>query len=118
MILTVGTESETKAPTSGGKTDVEKTERGEKTAENIRYGQKISEEGMGGQTTTSSGSANVDGMSLLLDVSRELSLILFIVAAGLGGSADDQADVGTSANSARKAQGYGGERDADKSIGA
>lgn len=43
---------------------------------------------------------------------------MVIVAAGPGGSADDQTDVGTSADSARKAQGYGGEQDADKSIGA
>lgn len=70
MTLTITKEPDTKVPTSGGKTDAERTERGEKTAENIRYGQKISEEGMGGQTTTSSGSANTDGGSLLLDLSR------------------------------------------------
>lgn len=33
-------------------------ERGEQTAENIRYGQKLSEEGMGGQTTGQQGQAN------------------------------------------------------------
>lgn len=36
----------------------QKAERGEKTAENIRYGQTISEEGMGGKTTGAGGSAN------------------------------------------------------------
>ena len=35
-----------------------KAERGERTAENVRYGQAISEQGMGGKTTTSGGSAN------------------------------------------------------------
>lgn len=35
-----------------------KTERGERTAENVRYGQNISEGGMGGKTTEAGGSAN------------------------------------------------------------
>lgn len=33
-------------------------DRAEKTADNIRYGQNISESGMGGMTTTSTGSAD------------------------------------------------------------
>lgn len=36
-------------------------ERGERTAENIRYGQSISENGFGGQTTGNSGSTVQDG---------------------------------------------------------
>lgn len=36
----------------------QKAERGEKTAENVRYGQTISEEGIGGKTTEAGGSAN------------------------------------------------------------
>lgn len=36
----------------------QKAEGGEKTAENVRYGQTISEEGMGGKTTEAGGSAN------------------------------------------------------------
>ena len=36
-------------------------ERGERTADNIRYGQNISESGMGGMTTTSTGQANHEG---------------------------------------------------------
>lgn len=36
----------------------QKTERGEKTAENVRYGQAISEGGMGGKTTEAGGNAN------------------------------------------------------------
>lgn len=35
-----------------------KAERGAQTAENIRYGQTISEGGMGGKTTEASGDAN------------------------------------------------------------
>ncbi|MCJ1259397.1 hypothetical protein MMC24_007234 [Lignoscripta atroalba] len=35
-----------------------KAERGEKTAENVRYGEAISEHGFGGETTGNSGSAN------------------------------------------------------------
>jgi len=37
------------------------TEKGEKTAENIRYGQNISESGMGGKTTDIEGEAQQDG---------------------------------------------------------
>jgi hypothetical protein len=36
-------------------------DRGSKIAENIRYGQNISESGMGGMTTTSAGQANQEG---------------------------------------------------------
>ena len=36
----------------------QKAERGERMAENVRYGQTISEEGMGGETTEAGGSAN------------------------------------------------------------
>ena len=35
-----------------------RAERGEKTAENVRYGQAISEGGMGGKTTEAGGDAN------------------------------------------------------------
>lgn len=36
-------------------------ERGQQTADNVRYGQNVSESGMGGKTTTSSGDAQQDG---------------------------------------------------------
>ena len=42
------------------KSESEKEARGAKTAENIRYGQGISEQGMGGQTIGNIGSENVD----------------------------------------------------------
>ncbi|ETN43694.1 uncharacterized protein HMPREF1541_02853 [Cyphellophora europaea CBS 101466] len=58
---------------------------GEKTAENIRYGQNISESGMGGMTTTSTGEANQGG--------------------GYGGTDRDLKQ--EQQNSARTAQGHG-----------
>ena len=42
-----------------------KAERGEKTAENLRYGQAISEGGMGGMTTEGEGGGN-QGMFRIL----------------------------------------------------
>ncbi|KAM0806316.1 hypothetical protein BDR22DRAFT_828448 [Usnea florida] len=39
----------------------QKAQRGEKIAENVRYGQKISEEGMGGMTTEAGRNANQGG---------------------------------------------------------
>lgn len=40
----------------------EKHERGEQTAANIRYGQAISESGFGGDTTSTTGTANNPGV--------------------------------------------------------
>ena len=49
----------------GGPNTAESTgvsdERGQQTADNIRYGQNISESGVGGKTTTSTGSAGQQG---------------------------------------------------------
>lgn len=42
----------------------ERQERGERTAENIRYGQAISEGGMGGQTNTVEGETQSQGTAL------------------------------------------------------
>jgi len=52
------TEVETQPDVVTSQQKQEKAERGEKTTENVRYGQTISEQGMGGKTTDSSGSAN------------------------------------------------------------
>ncbi|MCJ1445475.1 MAG: hypothetical protein MMC23_005980 [Stictis urceolatum] len=41
--------------------EAEKQEKGEQTAEKIRYGQTISEQGFGGETTESTGSAQQSG---------------------------------------------------------
>ena len=57
-------ESETSQPTESSFTpsDLSKEERGDRTAENIRYGQNISENGMGGMTANQDNSATSDGM--------------------------------------------------------
>lgn len=49
-------ETQTDATTS--QQEQHKSERGSKTAENMRYGESISEHGFGGETTGSSGNAN------------------------------------------------------------
>lgn len=58
MKLTVHSDNVPGTTTSTGGVD---PDRAEKTAENIRYGQNVSESGMGGMTTTSTGSANQEG---------------------------------------------------------
>ncbi|CAD6585613.1 MAG: hypothetical protein ASARMPRED_002209, partial [Alectoria sarmentosa] len=63
----------------------QKAERGEKTAENVRYGQAISEEGMGGKTTEARGSANQDNF----------------------GATDAQGGTDDDAEESRQNQGYG-----------
>lgn len=69
------------------------SERGQKTAENIRYGQGISEGGMGGMTD-GTGEAGKEGY----------------------GRIEDQE--GQDGGSGRETQGYGGSKDMDKSVGA
>jgi len=76
----------------------QKAERGEKTAENIRYGQALSESGVGGFTSTSSGSAAQEGAGRQSQSQQE----------------QDSAD----AVQSRKAEGYGGEKDMNREIGA
>ncbi|KAK5175191.1 uncharacterized protein LTR77_000328 [Saxophila tyrrhenica] len=73
----------------------QQAERGEKTAENIRYGQTISEGGMGGQTSVQQGEAEKEGYGRLGDKAEE-------------GDAKQE----------RREQGYGGEKDMDREIGA
>jgi hypothetical protein len=71
----------------------EKAEKGEKTAENIRYGQAISEQGVGGFTSGSLGSAAQEGVG-------------------------KQQEQDQDAVQSRKAEGYGGEKDMNREIGA
>lgn len=54
-------EEETEVDSVSSQQQQQKVHRGEKTAENVRYGQKISEEGMGGRTTEAGGNADQDG---------------------------------------------------------
>jgi len=70
-----------------------KAEEGEKTAEKIRYGQSLSENGMGGQTT-GLGQAN---------------------SSSAGSKAQD---VDEEAKNERIKSGYGGDKDMDRDIGA
>jgi len=51
-------EPQTELDSKSSEQQQEKNERGEKTAENIRYGEAISEHGFGGETTGNSGQAN------------------------------------------------------------
>ena len=75
----------------------QRAERGERTAENIRYGQTISEGGIGGMTKDQEGSVTQGGYGRVADRS------------GL--------DSGDSADS-REASGYGGQQDMNKDVGA
>lgn len=54
-------EAETQVDSTDSQERSAQAEKGGKQAENIRYGQNISESGMGGKTTTSSGQANSEG---------------------------------------------------------
>ena len=54
----------------------ETAERGAKTAENIRYGQNISEQGMGGKTTEAVGAANQGAQLAWSSISNNLELQL------------------------------------------
>ncbi|KAL1305215.1 hypothetical protein AAFC00_002133 [Neodothiora populina] len=91
-------EPETEVDVSSEQAAKDHAAAGAATAEKIRYGQAISEHGMGGQTTTSSGSANQDS-----------------AYGGAASSADDGAqDAGSRA---RKEAGYGGAKDMDTEIG-
>lgn len=91
----LGQAATTENPSKTADAAQQQSERGEKTAENIRYGQTISEGGMGGMTSTQSGGAAEEGYGRVSE------------QAGEEGSAAGQRVVG----------GYGGERDQDRGIG-
>jgi hypothetical protein len=71
--------------------------QGVSTADKIRYGQSIQEGGAGGKTTTSTGQANE--------------------GSGFGG-AEALNEEQDSAAKTRREQGYGGDKDMDRNIGA
>ncbi len=73
----------------------QQAERGEKTAENVRYVQTISEGGMGGMTSGQNDGGEQEGY----------------------GRVGDKAEDGD-AKQQRREQGYGGEKDMDREIGA
>ena len=58
QFLTSAADTETQTDSIPSQQQQEKSEKGEKTAENIRYGESISEHGFGGETMGNSGEAN------------------------------------------------------------
>ena len=64
-LLKVIPEEETQPDAVTSQQEQQKAERGEKTAENVRYGQAISEQGVGGKTTEAEGSANQGKMEYM-----------------------------------------------------
>ena len=85
----------------------QKASRGAKTAENMRYGQSISESGMGGKTTESEGTAN-QGKVLrclggLFYQSRKIMLALLGLSFGITSAEKASND----ADESRRDQGYG-----------
>lgn len=57
----IGASSESANSKVDSQASQDKSERGEKTAENVRFGEAISEHGFGGETTSSSGQAHQAG---------------------------------------------------------
>lgn len=83
------------------------TERGEKTAANLRYGQAISEQGIGGKTTEANGAANQGSQhhegEAMVDM---LSWLLTTLGPdGFGGTDAQPED--NQATETRQEQGYG-----------
>lgn len=89
---------QTETTTDPSKTDAAKqqaAERGEQTAENIRYGQTISEGGMSGFTTGQQGEATQNGYGQVKDGGEdEESEAAQRRKVGLGESADHNREVG------------------------
>ena len=61
----LATDAETQVDAVDEQQEQEKADRGARTADNVRYGQNISEGGMGGKTTQGQGGANQGGYYLL-----------------------------------------------------
>lgn len=94
-----GSPETTTDPSKTSEAAQHQSDRGERTAENIRYGQGISEGGMGGMTD---GSVGAGGGSAEQE--------------GYGRVNGKKEDAG--AEQGRSAAGYGGERDMDREVGA
>ncbi|KAF2162395.1 hypothetical protein M409DRAFT_58485 [Zasmidium cellare ATCC 36951] len=92
-----GNPQTTTDPSQTSEAAAERAERGQKTAENIRYGQTISEGGMSGYTTGQQGEANQGGFGRVKE-----------------GEGEDVSD----GVKERRAAGYGGSEDMDRSVGA
>ncbi|KAL8824088.1 MAG: hypothetical protein Q9191_005309 [Dirinaria sp. TL-2023a] len=96
-------EAETQADAVDSQQDQEKAEKGARTAENVRYGQGISEGGMGGTTTEGQGEANQGGLLGMIRDADDAS-----VDTGYGGT-ENQTSSGGEPETAesRREQGYG-----------
>ena len=70
--LTWSLDIETQVDATDAQQEEEKSEKGAKAAENIRYGENISESGMGGMTTEAQGSANQGGTLKLANIQNPL----------------------------------------------
>lgn len=92
----MGQPSTTENPSNTDAAAQQKADRGEQTAENIRYGQSISEGGMGGMTSNQGGEAAESGYGRVKDAGSE----------DKGGAEE------------RRQAGYGGSKDMDREIGA
>lgn len=68
-MLRLDVESETQTDAVAEQQEQDKADGGAQTAENVRYGQNMSEGGMGGKTTEAGGSAN---QGLLVRVKMQL----------------------------------------------
>ena len=66
--LTWHLDVETQVDATDSQQEEQTSEKGTKAAENIRYGQNISESGMGGMTTEAQGNANQGGKLKLAQV--------------------------------------------------
>lgn len=87
--------------------DSVKEEQGEKKAEGIRYGQNVSESGMGGMTNTSTGDANQGRLLTSIALCWSTRTLWANQILGGYGKTEEQSGQDTDM-SMRREQGYGG----------
>lgn len=90
-----------------GQQEQANAEKGEKTGENVRYGQAISEGGFGGKTAENSGGANQGMFNMFRSCPAAQHPLTTLIAEGGFGGAEKQAETGNSAKESREAQDYG-----------
>ena len=100
------TDPETQPDVLDSQQEQEKAERGAKTAENVRYGQTISEGGMGGMTTEAAGSAN-QGQFAGMGTLNGCWEVLMPINLGSSYGATTSEDKSESAAESRQEQQYG-----------
>lgn len=91
----MGQPASTEQPSKTDDAAQQQAERGEQTAENIRYGQTISEGGMGGMTANQGGETGKEGYGrVTAEGGNEDSAKAERVKAGYGGAKDMNREVG------------------------